>query len=87
MRNLGLLLLLLVDLRASLACGEDDTRVWHLDTAWEDVAKITNPIHDLSGDPIWYFLRTTRYAGPVASRVWHRDGRYVPLVEHRSRLF
>ena len=35
----------------------------------------------------WYFLRTTSSEGPVATRRWLHDGKYVPLTTRGDRLF
>ncbi len=46
-----------------------------------------NPNGDRFGQPIWFFLRTTNAKGPIATRQWLRDGKYVPLTEQDSNLF
>lgn len=81
------ILLLFFAIAPAIVAAEDDTCVWRLRDAWEGLPKVTNPLADLNGDPVWHFLRTTRSEGPITTRVWHRDGRYVPLVEHEVRLF
>ena len=42
---------------------------------------------DLLGNTSWYFLRTTNSQGPLASRTWLRDGKYVPLEAGSTRIF
>ena len=47
-----------------------------------------NPQPDLFGHlAVWHLLRTTRSTGPIASRTWHRDGRYALLKLRGGRLF
>mgnify|MGYP003321108918 FL=1 len=47
-----------------------------------------NPQPDLFGHlAVWHLLRTTRSTGPIASRTWHRDGRYALLKLRGDRLF
>lgn len=86
MRNVRVLSASAIVLFVSTLCAED-TRVWRLDESWEDLGSVANPTTDLAGEPVWHFMRTTRNEGPIASRVWHRDGRYVPLKDYRARLF
>lgn len=39
------------------------------------------------GVPIWHLLRTTTYDGPVNSRTWNHDGKYLPLEIIKKDLF
>jgi len=38
---------------------------------------------DEFGHESWFFMRTTNAKGPIETRIWVRDGKYVPL-DHRS---
>ena len=42
---------------------------------------------DLLGNTSWYFLRTTNSQGPLVSRTWLRDGKYVPLDATSTSIF
>ena len=42
---------------------------------------------DAFGFESWQFLRTTTAEGPIASRTWIRDGKYVPLEQLSKRMF
>ena len=44
-------------------------------------------IFDETGHESWFLLRTTNSKGPVTSRTWLHDGKYVPLEFHGDRLF
>jgi hypothetical protein len=46
-----------------------------------------NPNSDRLGQPTWFFLRTTNADGPIATRQWLRDGKYVLLTEQGGNLF
>jgi hypothetical protein len=46
-----------------------------------------NPAPDPDGNEVWHFLRTTSSEGPVGSRRWLQDGRYVSLSRQSERLF
>jgi hypothetical protein len=46
-----------------------------------------NPCFDDHDEPTWHFLRTTSATGPVESRTWFRDGKYVPLGDSGEKLF
>ena len=46
-----------------------------------------NPNSDRFGRTTWFFLRTTNAKGPIETRQWLRDGKYVPLTEQDSNLF
>ena len=50
-------------------------------------ANRANPNVDRDGEPTWLFLRTTGMNGPVETRQWLRDGKYVPLAEQGDKLF
>ncbi len=63
------------------------TMTWSLRDEFRTKAARENPNSDLKEQPIWYFLRTTRSQGPVESRQWLRDGRYVPLADQGESLF
>ncbi|MCH2130014.1 MAG: PSD1 and planctomycete cytochrome C domain-containing protein [Pirellulaceae bacterium] len=46
-----------------------------------------NPLPDSQGHTVWFFLRTTGYEGPMPTRQWLRDGKYVPLGASHPQLF
>ena len=71
--------------------ADDQTRprtmTWLLRDEFRTQAARENPNSDPEEQPVWHFLRTTRSAGPVESRQWLRDGRYVPLADQGENLF
>ena len=60
---------------------------WSLREDFQTGAGRENPTSDRDGEPVWHFLRTTRSEGPIETRKWLRDGRYVPLGEKGDRIF
>jgi hypothetical protein len=60
---------------------------WSLGEDFRTGADRANPALDGHDEPTWHFLRTTSAAGPVESRTWQRDGRYVPLGDSGEKLF
>ncbi len=60
---------------------------WSLGEDFGTGADRANPAVDGDGEPTWHFLRTTSSAGPVESRMWLRDGKYVPLGDSGEKLF
>ncbi len=60
---------------------------WKLSEEFRGGADKENPNADAREYPTWHFLRTTRSEGPIETRRWLRDGRYVPLGEKGERLF
>ncbi|MBC8352471.1 MAG: hypothetical protein H8E66_10815, partial [Planctomycetes bacterium] len=60
---------------------------WNIGEEFLGQAKKANPNVDRDGEPTWHFLRTTGMNGPVESRQWLRDGKYVPLSEQGDKLF
>jgi hypothetical protein len=60
---------------------------WSLRDGLKFDAAYANPVIDAESQPVWYFMRTTRSDGPIESRQWLRDGRYVPLTESGEKLF
>ena len=60
---------------------------WSIGDEFRTGAARANPTFDGHGEPTWHFLRTSTSTGPVESRVWLRDGRYVPLEDSGERLF
>ncbi|MFM9116696.1 MAG: hypothetical protein ACKOU6_11110 [Planctomycetota bacterium] len=62
------------------------TMTWSLRDEFRAKAARENPNSDLESQPVWHFLRTTRSQGPVESRQWLRDGRYVPLADQGEKL-
>ncbi|MBM82316.1 MAG: hypothetical protein CMJ78_17250 [Planctomycetaceae bacterium] len=70
-------------LMVSVVCGE--TVSWKL-TGSEINGSAGSAADDFGGTP-WKFLRTTNSKGPVASRTWIRDGKYVPLEQLSARMF
>jgi hypothetical protein len=73
--------------RASEASDGPVTMTWSLRNDFRSGAARENPNVDAQEFPTWHFLRTTGVDGPVESRRWSRDGRYVPLSEQGERLF
>lgn len=65
------------------------TRVmtWTLRDEYRSGTQRENPNSDRVGEPTWYFLRTTTANGPVESRQWLHDGKYVPLSDAGENLF
>jgi hypothetical protein len=76
---------------ASTVCVADEvpsrTMTWSLRDEFRTGAARENPNVDREDQPVWHFLRTSRSEGPVASRKWLRDGRYVPLADGGENLF
>ena len=60
---------------------------WSLRDEFRTGVTRENPNADRDRQPVWYFLRTARSDGPVESRKWLRDGRYVPLADAGDKLF
>lgn len=63
------------------------TRSWSLRDEFQTGPAGGNPMADERGEAVWYMLRTTSSDGPVESRKWLRDGRYVPLGDAGDKLF
>ena len=63
------------------------TRSWSLRDEFQTGPAGGNPIADRRREPVWHLLRTTSSKGPVESRKWLRDGRYVPLGDAGDKLF
>jgi hypothetical protein len=63
------------------------TMIWTLRDQFRTGAERANPNADPDGPPVWHFLRTTRFEGPIESRMWLRDGRYTPLTDAAEKLF
>ena len=63
------------------------TLSWSLRDEFRTATAGENPIADQRGEADWYMLRTTSSDGPVESRKWLRDGRYVPLGDAGDKLF
>ena len=60
---------------------------WKLSEDFLGKADKANPNSDRNDHPTWHFLRTTGLNGPVETRAWLRDGKYVPLTEQGDKLF
>ena len=60
---------------------------WSLRDEFRISSKRENPNHDAYEHPTWHFLRTTRSKGPIETRRWLHDGRYVPLDDKGEQLF
>jgi len=69
------------------AGGRPTTLSWSLGEDFRTGADRANPAFDEHDEPAWHFLRTTSSAGPVESRAWLRDGKYVPLGDSGEKLF
>ncbi len=65
----------------------DPTVQWNFSKDFLRFENPPNPLTDLDENPIWFLLRTSQSEGPIESRTWLRDGRYVPLTEYDPRLF
>ena len=63
--------------------------VWTLPGSALSNANIDNSrsLLDEHGHESWFLLRTSSSKGPVASRAWLRDGKYVPLTSPGTDLF
>jgi len=72
---------------AHAADGPPPTLSWSLGEDFGTGADRANPAVDGHDEPTWHFLRTTSAAGPVESRTWLRDGKYVPLGDSGEKLF
>ena len=60
---------------------------WTISEDLRDQANKANPNVDRDDEPTWHFLRTTGLDGPVVTRQWLRDGKYVSLTEQGDKLF
>ncbi|MBM4004954.1 MAG: hypothetical protein FJ295_16975, partial [Planctomycetes bacterium] len=60
---------------------------WKLSGDFRGQETMVNPLFDRDQEPVWHLLRTTGMEGPVESRQWLRDGKYVPLTEKGEKLF
>ncbi|MFM2097298.1 MAG: hypothetical protein RIS70_4422, partial [Planctomycetota bacterium] len=60
---------------------------WTLRDEFRTGAGRENPNRDHADQPTWHFLRTNSSNGPVESRQWLRDGKYVPLGDAGEQLF
>jgi len=60
---------------------------WKLSGDFRGQEMMVNPLFDRDQEPVWHLLRTTGMEGPVESRQWLRDGKYVPLTEKGEKLF
>jgi hypothetical protein len=60
---------------------------WNLREEFQTGSARRNPNADREQSEVWHFLRTTQSAGPVESRQWLRDGKYVSLLEGGEKLF
>ena len=72
---------------AHAADGPPATLSWSLGEDFRTGADRANPAIDGHDEPTWHFLRTTSAEGPVESRTWLRDGKYVPLSDSGDKLF
>ena len=61
--------------------------LWNVSKDFLGQANKTNPIVDRGDEPTWHFLRTTGFHGPVETREWLRDGKYIQLTEQGDKLF
>ncbi|MDA1054382.1 MAG: PSD1 and planctomycete cytochrome C domain-containing protein [Planctomycetota bacterium] len=60
---------------------------WKLSDDFRGKADKANPNSDRDDQPTWHFLRTNEFNGPVETRQWLRNGKYVPLTEQGDNLF
>ncbi|MFM8537714.1 MAG: PSD1 and planctomycete cytochrome C domain-containing protein, partial [Planctomycetaceae bacterium] len=60
---------------------------WSLGDDFRTGAERANPALDKHDEPTWHFRLTTSSAGPVESRTWLRDGKYMPLGDSGEKLF
>lgn len=60
---------------------------WSLGADFRTGAERANPSFDDHDEPTWHYLRTTSSTGPVESRTWLRDGKYLPLGDSGEKLF
>ena len=85
----SIVLVVPVVVAAAAAVRGDEVRTasWTIGDDFPTGASRANPALDDHDEPTWHFLRTTTSTGPVESREWSRDGRYVPLEDSGERLF
>jgi hypothetical protein len=84
---LGLLAIAFDYWPARVVAGDpSEALTWSLRDGLKFDAAYANPVIDAESQPVWYFMRTTRSDGPIESRQWLRDGRYVPLTESGEKL-
>ncbi|MAV36207.1 MAG: hypothetical protein CMJ59_12205 [Planctomycetaceae bacterium] len=79
------LLLSVISAAAVEAADALPTGRWRL--TGERVNGESRGAEDAFGNAPWHFLRTTTSDGPIASRRWIRDGKYVPLDQLSRKLF
>ena len=62
-------------------------KTWSIRAEFQTGAERANPTVDRDAQATWHFLRTSRFSGPVETRQWLRDGKYVALSEQGANLF
>ena len=72
---------------AAAAEVPSQTMTWSLRDEFRTGAARENTNSDREDQPVWHFLRTSRSEGPVESRKWLRDGKYMPLADGSENLF
>ena len=90
MKTLPLLVAMLWPGFSSLAVADEPVATelrWNVGEEFLGQTNRANPNVDRDGEPTWFFLRTTGMNGPVETRQWLRDGKYVPLTEQGDQLF
>jgi hypothetical protein len=90
MKTLPLLVAMLWPGFSSLGVADEPVATelrWNVGEEFLGAANRANPNVDRDGEPTWHFLRTTGMNGPVETRQWLRDGKYVPLTEQGGKLF
>ncbi|MFN5053769.1 MAG: PSD1 and planctomycete cytochrome C domain-containing protein [Planctomyces sp.] len=84
------MLLCEIMLAEDIVFADDQTvapMTWTLKQQFRTGSAKQNPNTDIDTESAWYFLRTTQSEGPIESRRWLHDGRYVPLSESGDNLF
>ena len=85
--KLLLVIFVCAEIAAVRASDPRETLAWSLRDEFLTGGARGNPNTDREAQPVWHFLRTTRSEGPVETRKWLHDGRYVPLAENGDRVF
>ncbi|MEI6540004.1 MAG: c-type cytochrome domain-containing protein, partial [Planctomycetota bacterium] len=60
---------------------------WSVRAEFQTGSERANPIVDRDAQARWHLLRTSGFSGPVETRQWLRDGKYVALSEQGANLF
>ena len=67
--------------------ADEQPRTVHWKLTDEQINGSARSAFDEFGHESWFFLRTTTTEGPIQTRTWVRDGKYVPLDQLSNRMF